>query len=91
MCYETMILLLDSPTFPPRFVVLTRSGCDNMPSFDLGLSQHLPSTQELVAMREETLKNVEPEADVGGKGKSKKEMSKYGKSPFLLRVVDVKT
>ncbi|KAJ0680984.1 hypothetical protein HanPI659440_Chr16g0630651 [Helianthus annuus] len=56
---------------------------DDMPSFDLGLSQPLPSTQELVAMREETVKNVDPEADVGGKGKKKKQMSKYGKSPFM--------
>ncbi|KAJ0764420.1 hypothetical protein HanPI659440_Chr08g0291991 [Helianthus annuus] len=64
---------------------------DDMPSFDLGPSQPLPSTQELVAMREEPVKNVDPEADVGGKGKRKKQMSKYGKSPFMLRAVDIKS
>ncbi|KAJ0718827.1 hypothetical protein HanPSC8_Chr08g0322641 [Helianthus annuus] len=63
---------------------------DGMPSLDLGPSQPLPSTQELVAMREEPVKNVDPEADVGGKGKRKKQMSKYGKSPFMLRAVDIK-
>ncbi|KAM0046552.1 hypothetical protein Hdeb2414_s0009g00317751 [Helianthus debilis subsp. tardiflorus] len=57
---------------------------DGMPSFDLGLSQPLPSTQEVLTLREETVKNVEPEADVGGKGKRKKQVSKYGNSPFLL-------
>ncbi|KAF5772041.1 hypothetical protein HanXRQr2_Chr13g0572111 [Helianthus annuus] len=57
---------------------------DDMPSFDLGLSQPLPSTQEVLALREETVKNVESEADVCGKGKRKKQISKYGKSPFLL-------
>ncbi|KAJ0606675.1 hypothetical protein HanRHA438_Chr03g0102751 [Helianthus annuus] len=45
---------------------------DDMPSFDLELSQPLPSTQELVAVREEPVRNVDPEADVGGKGKRKK-------------------
>ncbi|MFS7912144.1 hypothetical protein Hanom_Chr02g00126421 [Helianthus anomalus] len=64
---------------------------DDIPSFDLGLSQPLPSTQELVAVREEPVRNVDPEADVGGKGKRKKQMSKYGKSPFMLRAVDVKS
>ncbi|MFS8026600.1 hypothetical protein Hanom_Chr16g01488681 [Helianthus anomalus] len=64
---------------------------DEMPSFDLGLSQPLPSTQELVAFREEPVRNVEPESDVGGRGKRKKQMSKYGKSPFMLRAVDIKT
>ncbi|KAF5801959.1 putative papain-like cysteine peptidase superfamily [Helianthus annuus] len=64
---------------------------DDRPSFDLGLSQPLPTTQELVAMREETVNNVKPEADVGGKGKRKKQMSKYGKSPFMLRAVDIKS
>ncbi|KAF5796654.1 hypothetical protein HanXRQr2_Chr08g0354271 [Helianthus annuus] len=64
---------------------------DDMPSFDLGLSQPLPSTQELVAVREEPVRNVDPEADVGGKGKRKKQMSKYGKSPFMLRAVDIKS
>ncbi|KAF5759199.1 hypothetical protein HanXRQr2_Chr16g0738401 [Helianthus annuus] len=51
---------------------------DDMPSFDLGLSQPLPSTQELVAMREETVKNVDPEADVGGKGKRKNKCRNTG-------------
>ncbi|KAJ0800606.1 hypothetical protein HanPI659440_Chr03g0105041 [Helianthus annuus] len=64
---------------------------DDMPSFDLGLSQPLPSTQELVAMREEPVENVDPEADVVGKGKRKKQMLKYGKSPFMLRAVDIKS
>ncbi|KAF5769049.1 hypothetical protein HanXRQr2_Chr14g0643691 [Helianthus annuus] len=64
---------------------------DDLPSFDLELSQPLPSTQELVAIREEPVKNADPEADVGGKGKRKKEMSKYGKSSFMLRTVDIKS
>ncbi|MFS8026978.1 putative papain-like cysteine peptidase superfamily [Helianthus anomalus] len=64
---------------------------DDIPSFDLGLSQPLPSTQELVVVREEPVRNVDPEADVGGKGKRKKQMSKYGKSPFMLRAVDIKS
>ncbi|MFS7918504.1 putative Ulp1 protease family catalytic domain, papain-like cysteine peptidase superfamily [Helianthus anomalus] len=64
---------------------------DDKPSFDLGLSQPLLTTQELVAMQEENVKIVEPKADVGGKGKRKKQMSKYGKSPFMLRAVDIKT
>ncbi|KAF5759200.1 hypothetical protein HanXRQr2_Chr16g0738411 [Helianthus annuus] len=51
---------------------------DDMLSFDLGLSQPLPSTQELVAMREETVKNVDPEADVGGKGKRKNKCRNTG-------------
>ncbi|KAJ0856726.1 hypothetical protein HanRHA438_Chr13g0581721 [Helianthus annuus] len=28
VCFETMILLQHSPMFPPRFVVLSWSGCD---------------------------------------------------------------
>ncbi|KAJ0450227.1 hypothetical protein HanRHA438_Chr15g0691851 [Helianthus annuus] len=64
---------------------------DDMLSFDLGLSQPLPSTQELVMLREEPARNVEPESVVGGKGKRKKQMSKYGKSPFMLRAVDIKS
>ncbi|KAJ0591743.1 putative Ulp1 protease family catalytic domain, papain-like cysteine peptidase superfamily [Helianthus annuus] len=64
---------------------------DDMPSFDLGLSKPLPSTQELVAVREEPVRNVDPEADVSGKGKRKKQMSKYGKSPFMLRAVEIKS
>ncbi|KAL9993735.1 hypothetical protein Hdeb2414_s0007g00242161 [Helianthus debilis subsp. tardiflorus] len=59
---------------------------DDMPSFDLGLSQPLPSTQELMAMREETVENDEPEADVGGKGKRKNRCRNTGNLRFCYEM-----